>query len=566
MIFNLKKEKRETEIRDSAEFARKAKSFFDETAHVLKKIAIDDYSDVVAIPPKEDEFTETRVALNILIANLNERDKLKQEAEEIRARAAVEETAKRQLAEKAALELGEKLKEISEINRALEETKGAVLNVVGDIKEKEAQLVEEKQKLRFALEEAEKSSLELKEKIQRISDLNASLESTKGALLNVVDDVKTREVQLRQEREKLRVTLASIGDGAFVVDAAGAITFFNPMAEKLSRVNASDVMGKRYKEALKFVREKDMAEDYGFIDDVLTSGRAGKMKNNMILVAKDGAKIAVADSSSPIFDQTGGVSGCIVVFRDVGKERELDRVKSEFISIASHQLRTPLTSIRWYSEVLLEETTGKLSAEQKDLLKNSYEATLQMADLINALLNLSRIESERLTIKPEPVNIEEFVAVTIKELEPLNLKFEKGHEIVFNKPPAELPLLNIDRKMLHEILSNLISNSIKYTPPKGKITVEANVKDGSVVFSVKDNGLGIPASQQSRIFDKFFRADNITILEFGGTGLGLYIVKRLIETLNGKIWFESVEGKGTTFFFSLPAAGVAERIGEVGLV
>ncbi|MEK7521091.1 MAG: ATP-binding protein [Patescibacteria group bacterium] len=566
MIFSRKKEKQKKEIRDFEEFARNAKPFFDEAARVLKKIAVDDYSEDVALPQKEDAFAEMRVALNILISNLKERDKLRREAEEMRARAAAEETAKRKIAEKAALELGEKLKEISEINLALEETKSALLNVVGDVKEKEAQITEERQKLRFALGEVEKSSFELKEKFQRISELNASLESTKRALLNVVDDIKAREAQLEREREKLRITLASIGDGAFVVDAAGLITFFNPMAEKLSRVSAAEAVGRHFKEALKFVREKDLTEDYGFINDVLVSGKPGKMKGNMVLLAKDGAKIAVADSSSPIFDQTGGVSGCIVVFRDVGKEREMDRIKSEFISIASHQLRTPLTSIRWYSEVLMEEGVGKLAPEQKDLLKSSYEATLQMSDLINALLNLSRIESERLSIKPEPLDIAEFIAVTIKELEPLNLKFQKGHEIVFNKPAAELPLLNVDRKMLREILSNLISNSIKYTPPKGKITVDASVRGENVVFSVQDNGLGIPVRQQSRIFDKFFRADNITVLEFSGTGLGLYIVKKLIETMRGEIWFASVEGQGTTFYFSLPIAGVPERVGEIGLV
>ncbi len=573
MFFSPKKEKRRAEslptgrqARNSAEFTRSAELFLDEAARVLKKAAVDDYSETVALPREEDEFAETRVALNILIANLKERDELKRKTEEVKARAAMEETEKRKLAEKAALELGEKLKKISEINAALEGTKAALVNVVGDVREKESQLIEEREKLRFVLEEKEKSSLELREKFQQISELNASLESAKKALLNVVDDIKAREIQLEREREKLRVTLASIGDGAFVVDAAGLITFFNPMAEKLSRINAAEAVGKHYKETLKFVREKDMAEDYGFIDDVLASGRPGKMKGNMILLAKDGVKIAVADSSSPISDQAGGVSGCIVVFRDVGKEREMDRIKSEFISIASHQLRTPLTSVRWYLEVLMEGGAGQFSAEQKDLLNSSYEAALQMADLINALLNLSRIESERLSIKPEPVNVAEFVPVLIKELEPLNLKFKKGHEIVFNAPVPEFPPLKVDRKMLREILSNLISNSIKYTSPKGKITVEADIKGENIIFAVKDNGLGIPARQQSRIFDKFFRADNITVLEFGGTGLGLYIVKKLIETMCGEIWFNSVEGKGTTFFFSLPIAGVPERIGEVGLV
>jgi len=243
----------------------------------------------------------------------------------------------------------------------------------------------------------------------------------------------------------------------------------------------------------------------------------------------------------------------------VTREREIDKIKTEFISLASHQLRTPLTSIRWFTEMLLSTDVGKINKQQREFLESSYQSTIRMNDLVNALLNISRIESARLAVTPEPTDPVLLSKEILNNLKPLAA--EKKHQITFTKPKG-LPLVKTDPKLLKEILSNLLSNSIKYTPEKGKINLTISVKGPNVLFQVKDNGLGIPKVQQNRVFNKFFRGENIVKIDTKGTGLGLYIVKKLVETLQGKVWFESEENKGTTFSFTIPHAGIKKQKGE----
>jgi signal transduction histidine kinase len=223
----------------------------------------------------------------------------------------------------------------------------------------------------------------------------------------------------------------------------------------------------------------------------------------------------------------------------------------DFISIAVHQLRAPLISMKWIAELLLKGEAGELNPEQKEFLTDLYKSVINMNQLVNHLLSVAKIESNQLMMRNGEINPNEVLEEVLLELEPLlqdrnqSLSLKKG----------ELPILKIDRGILSQILKNLLTNSIKYTPKKGKIEVEFsfNKKEKEVLFSVRDNGMGIPKSEQAKIFQRFFRASNAAKSDNEGTGLGLYIVKKFVDMLAGEIWFESEEGKGTTFYLTLPA-------------
>lgn len=378
---------------------------------------------------------------------------------------------------------------------------------------------------------------------------------------------KTKKIQkayldLATEKRKLETTLESIGDGAFVIDVDGRLTFFNKIAEELTGERKEDVLGKSYRTVLKFVREKDRSPNYTFIENALTKNTITHIQNHTILVSKDGGEIPVADSAAPIHDASGNVIGCIVVFRDVTREYAIDKAKTEFISLASHQLRTPLSAIKWSLETELDGSLGKLSGEQEEFIQNAYSAAQRMTILVNSLLNISRIETERLAVKPEPTDLALFCKQILTELQPIIT--QKEHEMQFLKPDT-FPVVTTDPKLLHEVVTNLLSNAIKYTPNRGTIVLGLELRGPNVVVTVKDNGLGIPKAQQQRIYEKFFRADNVVGVDTEGTGLGLYIVKRLVEVLEGNIWFESEEKKGTTFFVAIPLKGIGGRAGEKSL-
>jgi signal transduction histidine kinase len=258
----------------------------------------------------------------------------------------------------------------------------------------------------------------------------------------------------------------------------------------------------------------------------------------------------------------GQIIGAINAFRDITHEIEIDRMKNEFISLASHQLRTPLSAIKWYSEMLLEGDAGKLDSEQTKFVDNINLSNQRMIELVNTLLNISRIESGRIIIESKLTDLKELISTVIHEFEP-KLK-EKNQKIIVNINP-NLKKVNCDSKLIFEVYKNLISNAIKYSPKEGEIQIFVSSDPKNVISQITDNGYGIPKKDQGKVFDKFYRGGNILKIETEGTGLGLYLVKSIVESSGGKIWFKSEENKGTTFWFSLPLKGVNSKKGEVSI-
>lgn len=239
---------------------------------------------------------------------------------------------------------------------------------------------------------------------------------------------------------------------------------------------------------------------------------------------------------------------------------ESDRAKTDFISIAVHQLKAPLTALKWSVE-MLESAKAERGAEENEAFQQVVGASRRLDDLVVTLLNIGRIESGRLKIEPQPTDLGSLAAGVVSEL---NGSVIQKKQAVAIDADADAPRINVDRGLIHEVYKNLLTNAIKFSPPGGRIEVKIKVVGTDVVSSVKDNGLGIPDGEKQLIFGKFFRASNVVALPEEGTGLGLFFAKQIVEVSGGRIWFESAEGAGTTFYFSLPLAGSKPQDGGGG--
>ncbi len=386
---------------------------------------------------------------------------------------------------------------------------------------------------------------------QRIEELNAEQQKNKES-----------EEKALIEEAKEEATLTSIGEGVVVTDPQGKILVFNQAAELMTNWTAQEAIGQFWFETVPAMDEKK-----GFLIPrkdrdmykALTIGK--KVFSESIYLKRGSGKIIAANTAAPIILK-GQVIGAVQVFRDISHEKEIDRMKTEFISLASHQLRTPLSAVKWFCEMLINGDAGQLNPEQKEYAQNVSDSNERMISLVNSLLNISRIESGRITVDPKPTNMNELISEVIREIK---IKSDaKKQEIAIDVDP-NLPLINIDPQLTREVYINLLTNASKYTPDGGKISVVISKKDSNLISQVTDSGYGILKRDYDKVFQKFYRGENILKVETDGNGLGLYLVKAIVESSDGKIWFESAEGQGTSFYFSLPLSGMQAKKGEVTL-
>jgi signal transduction histidine kinase len=235
---------------------------------------------------------------------------------------------------------------------------------------------------------------------------------------------------------------------------------------------------------------------------------------------------------------------------EIKRAKELDRMKSEFISIAAHQLRTPLSAVKWTLKMVIDGDLGSLTSEQKTFLMQGYQSNERTIRLVNDFLNVARIEEGRFGLEFSPHKLEDLIDNLLQEFS--HVIKEKKIKLTFAKPRENLPQANIDPAKMRLAIQNLIDNAIKYTPEKGEVTITIKYSKLNLEVSIKDSGIGIPKSQQARLFTKFFRSENAIKNQVDGTGLGLFIVKNIIEKHGGKIWVESEENKGAIFSFIVP--------------
>ncbi|MGH7193641.1 MAG: ATP-binding protein [Candidatus Saccharimonadales bacterium] len=352
-----------------------------------------------------------------------------------------------------------------------------------------------------------------------------------------------------EQQAETEALFTSIGDGAIATDEFGRITRVNPTAEYLLGYRAKELVGGWFPKKLVAVDGEDMPVN--LIDRPITKAfLTGKPVSDKVYYRrKDGQRLPVSLTVSPIL-LGGKPLGAIEVFRDITLEQEVDRMKSEFISLASHQLRTPLSAIKTYTHMLYDGFMGELNDAQKKSLSTIIGASDRMNELISTLLNITRMESGTIAVTMKSVRAQTVAEDVIKEL--TLMAGTKSIALDLRVTPKSGITLVTDALILKEIMTNLVSNAIKYTPDKGRVSIRLRKRTGSMLVEIADSGWGIPKFSQDQIFSKFFRAHNIVKRETTGTGLGLYLVKGLVDALGGRIWFTSKEGKGTSFFFSLP--------------
>lgn len=384
---------------------------------------------------------------------------------------------------------------------------------------------------------------------EKIKDQTEYLQKSQKALLNVLKDIEMEREKIEQEKDKLNAIVYSIGDGVFVVDKDSRIILANNIASQLSGYSREELLDVRYYETMKFVLENDTTKIDMFVEDVIRTGVMKQRSESVVLIQKNGNTIPVAHSASPFKNKNGEIIGCVVVFRDVTKDREINKMKSEFVSVASHQLRTPLTSIKWFAELLFDENNSNLTSDQKEWIKEIYDGNERLIDLVNDLLNVSRIETgKNFVVERKKMDVVKIIRDVVKKQTP-SAK-EKNITLLLGTHIPETLLLDIDGVKIEQVFQNLLSNAIKYSPENSEVQFGFLDEGSSVCFSVKDSGIGIPEDQKKHLFEKFFRASNVIMTETQGTGLGLYIAKSIIEGHGGSIWFES-HTKGTTFFIRL---------------
>lgn len=403
---------------------------------------------------------------------------------------------------------------------------------------------------------------QLKESFAQQIDNNKKLERTQKAMLNVLEDLEYERDIIARKKANDESIINSVGDGLVVVNKKRRITLANETFEKMLGFSNAELIGKDFFEVIKtFDREGNRLDAKESL--MMRALESGEKSINMerYFQTKSGTLLPVSINASPVMLE-GKIIGVVEAIRDITKEKEVDKAKTEFVSLASHQLKTPLSAINWYSEILLTESGDNLTPEQKDYLKEIQIGGKRMSELVNALLNVSRIDLGTFVVDPELTDLAELSEAVLKDLK----KQIKEKEIVIKKSYQEnMPKIMLDPKLLTIILQNLISNAVKYTPAKGHIHIEISTDQDTVDIKVADSGYGIPLADQEKIFTKLFRAANVADKVTDGTGLGLYMVKSILDKTGGSIRFESEENKGTKFFVELPLSGMKRKEGEKSL-
>lgn len=412
------------------------------------------------------------------------------------------------------------------------------------------------------LDDLRRASFNLWEDLEREQ---SELKSTRKATTNLLDDLELEREKLIEAKAKDAAVLASIGDGLVATDRDGNITMINGAFENMLGWSESEVRGKPLIEVVHMSDESgNKIPDAERLSTNILKGQTQKttIATAATFARKDGVTFPVSLTIAPIVVGTELI-GVVEVFRDTTKERELDRIKGEFISIASHQLRTPLTGIQWVVERFTKKE--KLTPKGVEYLNDIHVSARRLTEMVDLLLNLSRIEAGRVVLTHEPIEVIGFMKEYLEECVPLLDK--KELKLIFETHPAEL-FVRTDKNSLRNIIQSLISNAIEYTGVGGRITIAIIKQDHTFMIEIEDTGIGIPKSEQSRIFEKFVRASNAKLYKTDGTGIGLFIAERATNLLGGKIWFESpvrvstkvtnVEGgneqEGCRFYVQLPIA------------
>ncbi len=344
------------------------------------------------------------------------------------------------------------------------------------------------------------------------------------------------------KNQELETILSGIGDGVLVVDADLRVMLMNPVATRIFSLQAPPPNGAPLPES---IRRQPI---YDLLEEIRIAPNDFQMQEiDLAPLGSDQLRTYQALATPLMVGQT--LQGIATVLRDITTQKELERMKSNFLSVVSHELRTPLHAIKGFVNIILMGKTGPVSEIQRDFLETVQEQTNNLQRLIDDLLEFSRLESGRVTLRLQPVDIPVVIEAVVEKL---SLAAQSAHVTIINRTPEDLPTILADPWRLEQVVTNLVDNAIKFTPAQGQVTIDAVDLGDYIQVSVADTGIGVPAEQRERIFDRFYQVDGGANRQYKGTGLGLTICRHIVEHHRGRIWVESApDGPGAVFRFTI---------------
>lgn len=388
----------------------------------------------------------------------------------------------------------------------------------------------------------------------------AQRQNAEAQMSDALRKLEENNQQLERVTAIDEATISSIGEAVLIVDQDGVIVRANPSSGRILGINQEDIIGKDISDNLMFAKQSKEDELLKREQLVIYQSILHRsIDSETYKITQPNGKTIFAQMTASPLVVSGEVYGAVVVVRDVSEEVALDKSKTEFVSIASHQLRTPLSTINWYLEMVLAGDFGEVNTEQKEFIEEAYQASKRMGDLINALLNASRLDVGVVAVEPqENLDIRDSLKGVLTDIE---ARLTKKQITVQQLIDDSVRPMSLDPRIMEIIFLNLLTNAVKYSPAGSTVEVHAAVDEANLNIKVVDHGMGIPAADQDKIFSKMFRANNAVEQEPDGNGLGLYIIRSILEAVDGSISFESQQGQGTTFIITIPKTGMVQREG-----
>jgi PAS domain S-box-containing protein len=353
--------------------------------------------------------------------------------------------------------------------------------------------------------------------------------------------------EVSREKQRLDAILENSGDGVMLLDADANITVFNRALTMMTGIPAEEAIGRPCSETLT-LQDNSTGDSGPGLAEVLDRCQEGEqVQVQGDYMREDGIRVTLGITFSPLFDSEGRLVNIIANVRDITRFREAEEMKSTFISVISHELKTPVALIKGYAGTLRRPDADWDTDTIRDSMEVIEEESDRLNQLIDNLLDASRLQAGQMILESQDVHLDKMAERMVKEFQ------TQTHHHTFRLDfVPDFPTIQGDPERLRQVLSNLLSNAIKYSPEQGQITVSGRYDDQRVYVAVSDQGIGIPAGERDRIFDRFYRVESALSRRTQGAGLGLYLAKSVIEAHHGRIWVASHPGQGSTFVFSLP--------------
>ncbi|MEK7569055.1 MAG: ATP-binding protein [Patescibacteria group bacterium] len=377
--------------------------------------------------------------------------------------------------------------------------------------------------------------------------LASSFNTMITAVRNTQKELRASKYKVEEKKAEDEALLASLGEGMIATDKSGNIIAINRMAEKMLGLKSAEVIGKKAVDVFAALDEggKEIPKDQRPIS--ATPMTTATVSKNMSYHRKGDGYFPVAVTVTPVILE-GKIIGSIEIFRDITKEKEIEKTREDLLSLASHQLRTPLSGTKWLIETLKRGLHGPLTAGQTEYIDELYKINERMTGLVHDMLGVLRMEGDGAQVKKESVSIKDLLTTVLETLHGA----AESKRITIRLTEAVDFTAHTDPLLLRNILESLITNAINYSEPGREAVVSVEQKEGNLVFAIKDSGIGIPRDEQRQIFERFYRASNAKTFDTRGSGLGLYIASMLAKKIGARLSFESEVGKGSTFFVHLP--------------